>query len=558
MKCLRSSIPVEMAAAVFVISHLLAADAQAGAPTFRWAQRAGGLDRDYGTGVAVDSADNSSVLGKFNGPTAHFGSMTLTNGGLFVARYNPNGNPLWVRQVAPPSLANAPLTDYYIPRITADALGNTYVAGMFYGQMDFGEATLVNGDPNAPDMFLAKYDTAGNLAWARKGAQSGATNRVYVSASNGDAAGNCYLAGYYLGPASFGGTVLTGVDLFITKFDTTGDVAWARRLLGGSAALPRMIAPGASGDYYLAGHFSGNTVTFGSFTFTNAGSFDLFLLRYDSAGNLLWARQGGGAGPDDFAGIGVDATGDCYLAGRITGSSGNASVSFDGCTLTNTIAFLVKYDRAGNVRWCRRGLQISGDPILTVGLILRSAVDAAGNSYLHGLFQSTATFDNISLTNRGGTGDNPGDYPSSFLAKFDADGQVAWAKQFGGGDGEHNYFEKSGIAVDAAGNGSVTGFFVITNSPFDTFTLSPVSSDEDVFVARFDADPPPLNLTRAGDSIVLSWPTNQPGFVLECANSLAATNGWSLLTNAVTVVGFQNFLTNTATGDSQFYRLRKQ
>lgn len=54
------------------------------------------------------------------------------------------------------------------------------------------------------------------------------------------------------------------------------------------------------------------------------------------------------------------------------------------------------------------------------------------------------------------------------------------------------------------------------------------------------------------------WPTNQPGFLLEHSRDLNATNGWSAVTNAPGIVGISYFVTNSITGDSQFFRLRKQ
>src|SRR6266566_240768 len=74
--------------------------AQPDAPAFRWAQAAGGTNREYATDVAVDPAGNSHIIGKIHGGSAHFGSVTLTNDGLFIAMYDRNGTAVWAKGIA--------------------------------------------------------------------------------------------------------------------------------------------------------------------------------------------------------------------------------------------------------------------------------------------------------------------------------------------------------------------------------------------------------------------------------------------------------------------------
>ena len=131
-----------------------------------------------------------------------------------------------------------------------------------------------------------------------------------------------------------------------------------------------------------------------------------------------------------------------------------------------------------------------------------------------------------------------------------------WAKEFGGADTTGNWTERSGIASDAVGHLAIAGFIAITNAIFDDFTLSPVGG-EDVFVARLDANRPKLELFQSGNSVIMSWPTNERGFMPEGISFLPPTNGWVTITNAVAVIGGWNFVTNPMTAGSQYYRLRK-
>src|SRR5882672_7521348 len=87
------------AVAISIAACLIFSAVQAAPPDFRWAQRVGGDKREYGTGIAVDPAGNSHVIGRFTSASVSFGGSTLTNGGLFVATYNAAGDVVWARQI---------------------------------------------------------------------------------------------------------------------------------------------------------------------------------------------------------------------------------------------------------------------------------------------------------------------------------------------------------------------------------------------------------------------------------------------------------------------------
>src|SRR5438034_1177312 len=93
------------------------------------------------------------------------------------------------------------------------------------------------------------------------------------------------------------------------------------------------------------------------------------------------------------------------------------------------------------------------------------AVDAAGNSYVTGYFQSLATFgrtNQVTLFTQIG-----GDF-DIFVAKYDGTGELVWVNQAGGTLDDVGY----GIAVDSAGNSFVTGYFNSPTAAFGTNNLN--------------------------------------------------------------------------------------
>ncbi len=449
------------------------------AQTVEWAESAGGSGGlfDQARGIAVDAAGNSYVTGIFEG-TANFAPLpSITSAGstdIYVAKYDTDGNVLWVEQ------AGGISGDQGLG-IAVDTAGNTYLTGAFIGTATFGPFTLNSaGWPTNPldmDVFVAKYDPNGIILWVRRagGVLDQQGNAIAV-----DAANNCYLTGRFRGGAAFGPFNIFSAnsavfDIFVAKYDTNGAALWARSA-GGSSGQKQgnAIAVDAAGSSYVTGEFQGG-VFFGlPPSLASAGGDDIFVARYDTNGNVLWAQQAGGASGDQGRGIGVDAAGNSYVTGAFTGP-----VTFGTVPVTNAgnfDMFVAQYDSSGNVLWA----QSAGGPGVDAGLGI--AVEGSGNSYVTGVFRGTADFGPTSIFSAG-VGD-------VFVAKYDAGGNALWAQSAGGTVADAG----EGIGVDAASNSYVTGSFT-TAATFGAFTLTSAGGI-DIFVAKFGVDCPPGALCR--------------------------------------------------------------
>ena len=73
----------------------------------------------------------------------------------------------------------------------------------------------------------------------------------------------------------------------------------------------------------------------------------------------------------------------------------------------------------------------------------------------------------------------------------------------------------------------------------------------------YSLQPPSLSVQVAGGSVVLTWPSNTGGYVLECSPTLTGAS-WQTITNAPVVSGSVYAMTNAISGGSMFYRLRQQ
>ena len=391
-------IQLEMKFTTFVfVSSLMVLQLQA--QTFSFVKQLGGPSNDVGYAIAVDASGNQYTTGSFSG-TADFqegpGTYNLTSQGsddIFISKRDAGGNLVWAKQMGGP-------TGEYGRSIAVDANGNVCITGSFTGTIDFDPGPGVFNLSCAGwwDIFICKLDASGNFAWAKA---LGTTGEDHGNGITVDAAGNVYTTGSFYGTADFdpgpGTAYLTAdyIDVFVNKFDAAGNFVWAKRMGGISYDYGYCIAVDGSSNVYITG----------SFRFTNCD--------YDP-------------GPGTF-----------YLG-----------------TYADTDGFLCKLDASGNFAWAKQLTTGAYDYSNSYAL----AIDLSGNIYLTGHFKGTTDFD-----------PGPGVYRFTasalhdiFVCKLNSAGNFVWAKQFGGcQSGTSN-----SVAVDAAGNVYTTGVYQF-NADFD-------------------------------------------------------------------------------------------
>ena len=361
--------------------------------------------------------------------------------------------------------------------VSADAVGNVFVTGEFLSSaITFGSITLINTNPGSPDVFIAKYDATGNVLWAKSVGGTGDDRGYSVSA---DAGGNVFVTGYFYSPTlTFSSTILTNSgsgDVFIAKYDATGNMLWAKSVGGINDDYSYSVSTDKVGNVFVTGYFQSHTIAFGSTTLTNAGIINLFIAKYDANGNVLWAKSAAGAVQDYGYCVSADAVGNVF----VTGYFGSPAINFGSTTLINTNAggsfvypdvFIAKYDSAGNILWAKS----AGGTNIDVGYSV--SADKVGNVFVTGYFESpTITFNSTILTNAG--------VGNVFIAKYDANGNVLWAKGAGGTSLDVGF----SVSADAAGNFFVAGGFQSSTMTFGSTVLTqPVGSVAPVFFVKYD------------------------------------------------------------------------
>jgi len=317
-----------------------------------WAKKAGGnnsVSGDEGRDISTDDNGNCYVTGCFY-QNATFGTITLQSTfgrDIFVTKLDTNGNWIWAVRAGGTGGTDNGLS------IATDNSGNSYVTGLFNSIANFGGTSLTCYGER--DIFIAKMDTNGNWLWAR---QAGSTGYDYGQGISLDNSGNCFVTGFYSGTASFGTTTIVnngGFDIFTTKLDTNGNWLWVKRAGGTDSERGAGIINDNSGNSYVTGYFQG-TATFESISIVSSGGMDAFVCKLDSSGNLLWVKRAGGTGDDQGNSIDIDNSGNVYLAGSFynTANFGTASLISNGSadifiTKLDTNGIWISVTRAGGI-----------------------------------------------------------------------------------------------------------------------------------------------------------------------------------------------------------------
>ncbi|WP_299461803.1 RHS repeat-associated core domain-containing protein [uncultured Microscilla sp.] len=472
-----------------------------------WVRQLGSTGYEDVYASATDAAGNLYVTGVFNhaftlGEGVH--QVTLTNSGaidLFVAKYSSAGQLQWAKK------AGGNLDDYG-NNIDVDAAGNVYVTGFFKGIATFDHIVVSTPTPHNvlnSNMFVAKYDTQGNLQWVSRSSDANVAQGKGVKV---DPSGNVFVSGWFYSTIDFNGAKqMTSVgesDPFLAKYDANGNFLWAQS--GGSDMLDHAynMEVDQAGNAYLLGNFA-DTSTFSGQSIESKGLQDFFVAKYTPAGTLAWIKSGGGSGNESGLNRAiVDAAGNVYMTGHF-----KQNISFDGQQLTTTSGvtnmFLVKYDAQGNLQWAQAGNPSFG--VATYGM----ALAPQGGIYLSGWSQGqTYLGTNQQLLQSNGL--------VGFVAHYKADGTVT--------------------KIDK----KITGPQVGTSSPFWVSNINLLSQDEIYLVGG-------LNTTATyGNTTVRNGKGGVDGFVAKFSNKGAATLTGITGTTSVCTGTTQNYLATGVSG----------
>ena len=346
------------------------------------------------------------------------------------------------------------------------------------------------------------------LFWATYYGGNGADGPVSITTDN---AGNVFITGYTWSPnfpIQDAGTFLkrtnNETDVFIVKFSNTGVLLWATFYGGDFGEGGESIATDDNGNVFVTGE-TGSA----NFPVQDAGTFfqgaprsgiDIFILKFDNAGNRLWATYYGGSRSEYAKSIATDGSGNVFITGQTLSSIDfplkNAGTFFQGTYGGGDgDAFILKFDNTGNSIWATYYGGSGWDYANSI------ATDGNNNALITGFTRST----DFPMNGVGTFQGTLAGRQDAFIFKFNNEGNCLWTTYYGGTDDVLFDGEVGNtIAADASGNVFVLGYtssldFPVIPGPIGSFFQdSRGVAGSDAFILKFDSTGNPIWATYYG------------------------------------------------------------
>jgi hypothetical protein len=319
-----------------------------GTPT--WFKTINGSSSDYGTSVATDSNFYVYFCGYYNSTsTVSLGnglSLPIPTGqDAFIVKYDEFGSALWFKTI------NGTGSDYG-ENLATDLSGNVYFCGQCYLStstisLGNGLSLPANSDANGRDAFIVKYDSSGNALWFK---MLDGSSEVYANGVATDSDGSVYLTGRYSSTSaiSLGNSlslpITSAYDVFIVKYDSTGNALQSNTISGTSNDYGTSVATDPNGNVYISGYYrSTSTVSLGNgLSLPISTGQDGFIIKYNFPTLPVGVFLDGNAGRIGInttsPGYSLDVGGDVNFTGSLfqNGSVyGGGSTSYWGLSGSN-------------------------------------------------------------------------------------------------------------------------------------------------------------------------------------------------------------------------------
>jgi hypothetical protein len=375
-------------------------------PGIEWQNTIGGSGADLLYSIR-QTPDGGYILGGFSQSNIS-GDKTENSIGFddfWIVKADSAGNIQWQNTIG----AN----DFDVVTAVKHTFDGGYILGGTSNSSISGDKT--ENCIGSWDYWIVKTDSIGNIQWQNT---IGGNNSDYLYSIQQTADGGYILGGSSGSPISGDKTEMgNGVsDFWIVKTDSLGNIKWQNTIGGSHNDYLQSIQQTSDNGYILGGHSASNIS--GDKSENNLDStqttYDYWIVKTDSLGNVQWQNTMGGSSEDDLYSISQTSDG-----GYILGGFSNSGISGDKSENSNGLAdlWIVKTDSAGNILW-QNTIGGTGDDVL------RSIIQTNDGGYILGA-SSNSVISGDKTENCIGMNDY-------WIVKTDLLGNIQWQNTIGG------------------------------------------------------------------------------------------------------------------------------
>lgn len=287
------------------------------------AEQYGNQGKEHVLSVSVDPIGNMLLTGSFNNAIdfehggeggAGAGTALESAGGddVFIVKFAANGDFLW-------NMSFGDVNDQVALAVATDSAGASIITGRFEGVINFGAGALTTGETD-DDMFVAKFDAAGDHVWSTSYGDDSDQVGLAVTV---DANNNPVLVGQFEGSIIFGsaqhdapGNKNNGFVLKLAAND--GSALWSHAFGDDDEQSLAAVAVDSNDDVLVTG-LQNDDADYGGGILSSGGDDDVVLAKFDTAGLHIWSGVYGDMAADQGLAIATDSLDNILLAGTFTG-----------------------------------------------------------------------------------------------------------------------------------------------------------------------------------------------------------------------------------------------
>ena len=310
----------------------------------QWKKNFGGIKTDIFTSVTYASdggfiAVGYSSKGSFDN-TDWAGTISKGYDDAIIVKYDANGNIEWKH-----SFGGAGF-DQYSCVVSAMDGGFTVVGQSYNNSFGNGDWAGISSKGGYGDAIIVRYDSNGNILWKNN---FGETINFQNCIENFKSVTTALDGGFVAVGHSYWSSYDSLPNAIAVKFDSNGQVDWNSNFGGNAQDYFKSVIASADGGFAAVGYSDNGSFDTGDWSgITSKGMVDATIVKYDSGGNIQWNKNFGGVDSNCFSSVkvlpggGFAAVGESYIdsLGEGDWERVNGNSSFD--------AIIVKYDTNGN------------------------------------------------------------------------------------------------------------------------------------------------------------------------------------------------------------------